>query len=131
MHQNRADFTLSFYYLSQLFISFTEQDRLLHSLFKDVEAIKDWLLKWRKRLNQEPVRDEVRQAKMQSVNPVYIPRNHLIEAAIRAAEDAADFTPFHDLYDVLQKPFELQAGKEKYRLVPKPNEVVEHTFCGT
>ncbi len=131
MHHNQADFTLTFYYLSQLFNNVLEQDKLLHSLFTDVEAIKAWLLKWRKRLNQESVKDEVRQAKMQSVNPVYIPRNHLIEAAIRSAEDAADFTPFHDLYDVLQKPFELQAGREKYMLPPKPEEVVEHTFCGT
>jgi len=65
------------------------------------------------------------------VNPVYIPRNHQIEAAIRAAEDNDDFSVFYDLHKVLQKPYELQARKDVYMLQPKPDEVVQQTFCGT
>ena len=68
---------------------------------------------------------------MQSVNPVYIPRNHQVEAAIRAAEDHNDFSVFEELHAVLQNPFELQQGKDSYMLPPKPEEVVHQTFCGT
>jgi uncharacterized protein YdiU (UPF0061 family) len=68
---------------------------------------------------------------MQAVNPVYIPRNHQVEAAIRAAEDRADFSVFHDLHSVLQNPYAQQDGKQRYMLAPEPEEVVEYTFCGT
>jgi uncharacterized protein YdiU (UPF0061 family) len=65
------------------------------------------------------------------VNPVYIPRNHSIEAAIRAAEDDSDFSAFHALHEVLQLPYELQPGKDAYMQPPQPHEVVHKTFCGT
>ena len=68
---------------------------------------------------------------MQAINPVYIPRNHQIEAAIRAAEDQGDFSVFHELHAVLQDPYVLQEGRERYLLAPEPHEVVEATFCGT
>ena len=68
---------------------------------------------------------------MQVVNPVYIPRNHRIEAAIRAAEDEGDFYVFHELHAVLQQPYVRQDGKDRYLQAPEPGEVVEHTFCGT
>ena len=68
---------------------------------------------------------------MQAVNPVYIPRNHQIEAAIRAAEDHDDFSVFHELHEVLQNPYVQQDGKTHYSLPPEPDEVVQQTFCGT
>jgi len=68
---------------------------------------------------------------MQAVNPVYIPRNHQIEAAIRAAEDHDDFSVFHELHEVLQNPYLQQEGKARYSLPPEPDEIVQQTFCGT
>ena len=141
MAVNQADFTLTFYYLSQLDSEANEKDASLREHFAKPEAIDEWLVRWRQRLSLEPCNqesgndetgnDNERQARMQSVNPVYIPRNHQVEAAIRAAEDHNDFSVFHALYDVLQKPFEQQQGKDDYMLPPKPDEVVEATFCGT
>jgi uncharacterized protein YdiU (UPF0061 family) len=93
--------------------------------------IDQWLEKWRARLRREESVDEKRMATMLGVNPVYIPRNHQIEAAIRAAEDYDDFSEFHALHEVLQKPYELQAGKDRYMQPPKPHEIVNKTFCGT
>ncbi|MCP4406820.1 MAG: hypothetical protein GY807_03505 [Gammaproteobacteria bacterium] len=75
--------------------------------------------------------DAQRQAKMQTLNPVVIPRNHQIEAAIRAAEDCNDFSLFHALHEVLQNPYQQQPGKEVYMLPPEPDQVVHQTFCGT
>jgi len=127
----KADFTLSFYYLSQLNSQPSSQDEKVFSLFAETEQINVWLQKWRQRLNQESSIDKKRQIMMQAVNPVYIPRNHLLEAAIRAAEDRGDFSVFEALHEVLQNPFEYQEGKQQYMLPPKPNEVVHQTFCGT
>ena len=135
MAANNADFTLTFFYLSQLSSRLSseasEQDSEILSLFDKPAQIDDWLVKWRKRLNEETLSDVERQVKMQAVNPVYIPRNHQIEAAIRAAEDHGDFSVFHELHEVLQNPYVQQEGKGRYRLPPEPDEVVLQTFCGT
>ena len=128
---NRADFTLTFYYLSKLEIDSLDHDKHVQALFNDPEQFDHWALKWRERLRKEVINDETRQARMQAVNPVYIPRNHQIEAAIRAAEDHDDFSTFHSLHEVLQKPYELQPQKAAYMLPPEPDEVVRETFCGT
>ncbi|MCW9015018.1 MAG: YdiU family protein [Gammaproteobacteria bacterium] len=131
MAENQADFTLTFYYLSQLNSQADEKDTKLRDLFVNREAMDAWLVRWRQRLAFESMTDAERQASMQSVNPVYIPRNHQIEAVIRAAEDDNDFAPFHALHDVLQNPFQRQQGKDSYLLPPAPDEVVQQTFCGT
>lgn len=131
MAENQADFTLTFYYLSQLDCEANEKDTELRSLFSDAEAIDTWLVRWRERLSQETMSDNERQRSMLSVNPVYIPRNHLVEAAIRAAEDNNDFSVFHALHEVLENPFKRQEGKDGYMLPPEPEEVVQQTFCGT
>lgn len=131
MDANEADFTLTFYHLSRLGAGSAAQDQAIRGLFARPAAFDDWAAQWRERLQREPQGEAARQAGMQAVNPVYIPRNHQIEAAIRAAEDRGDFSVFHALHAVLQNPYAEQAGKERYRLPPEPEEVVAKTFCGT
>ncbi len=131
MAKERADFTLVFHYLSQLDKTANENDQQLIDLFESRETCDEWLSRWRQRLDKEAQSDEDRKASMRLVNPVFIPRNHQIEAVIRAAEDHNDFEPFHQLHDVLERPYELQPGKESYMLPPQPDEVVSQTFCGT
>ncbi len=139
MAVNNADFTLTFFQLSRLpeksatqaAAQASEQDSDCRNLFANPEQFDDWAIKWRKRLTEDRQNDEERQTKMQAVNPVYIPRNHQIEAAIRAAEDEDDFSVFHDLHEVLQNPYVQQEGKDSYMRPPEPDEVVKQTFCGT
>ena len=131
MAGNRADFTLTFHYLSTLEVDSPEQDGNVRTLFSDPQAFDHWAGQWRARLRREGSTDATRQARMQAVNPVYIPRNHRIEAAIRAAEDQGDFSVFHELHAVLQEPWQRQPGKDAYMLPPEPDEVVQQTFCGT
>ena len=68
---------------------------------------------------------------MLRTNPVFIPRNHLVEEAIRAAEDDGDFQPFHALLERLAEPFEFDSRDARYALPPRPEQVVRQTFCGT
>ena len=126
MEINEADFTLTFHYLSQ-----EDSKDKLTNLFLYPDTLNKWLIKWQERLAKESLSDEDRQAMMNKVNPVYIPRNHLVEAAIRSAEDNNNFSVFNELHEVLQNPFALQEGKDKYLMPPKPEEVVHQTFCGT
>jgi uncharacterized protein YdiU (UPF0061 family) len=131
MNKNRADFTLTFFHLSRLDGKSPEGDSECRALFAQPEQFDHWAVQWRERLEKETRNDEERQVAMQAVNPVYIPRNHQVEAAIRAAEDRNDFSLFHELHEVLHNPFVQQPGKEHYQRPPEPEEVVEHTFCGT
>jgi uncharacterized protein YdiU (UPF0061 family) len=131
MDGNRADFTLTFHYLSTLQLDSPDHDGKVRILFGDPGAFDRWADQWRARLRREGSVDVTRQARMLAVNPVYIPRNHRIEAAIRAAEDRGDFSVFHELHAVLQEPWRRQPGKDAYMLPPEPHEVVRQTFCGT
>lgn len=131
MHDNEADFTLTFYHLSRLGAQASPHDDAARHLFAQPATFDEWLAQWRARLKRENQNDAARQNAMQAVNPVYIPRNHQIEAAIRAAEDHGDFSVFHALHAVLQDPHTEQPGKEHYLMPPTPEEVVSKTFCGT
>jgi len=131
MAASNADFTRVFYYLSQLGEEPSDIDNDLRRMFDDPAKFDDWFVKWRERAGEDSVTDGVRQASMQAVNPVYIPRNHQIEAAIRAAEDHGDYSVFHELHEVLERPFTYQEGKDRYLQPPEPDEVVRQTFCGT
>ena len=67
---------------------------------------------------------------MDEVNPVYIPRNHLVEEALDAATDG-DLTPFERLVDAVTSPYAERPGFERYA-EPAPEAFGPYrTFCGT
>jgi serine/tyrosine/threonine adenylyltransferase len=70
-------------------------------------------------------------AAMQRPRPAFIPRNHLVEAAIVAGVQRGDFAPFEELLLVLSNPYDGQRTFARYAEPPKPDEVVRQTFCGT
>ncbi|MBW4024645.1 MAG: YdiU family protein [Proteobacteria bacterium] len=130
MAENTADFTLTFRALCEAAAG-PEGDKAMHALFKDGSAYGAWAARWRARLSTEDVAPEGRQAAMQSVNPAFIPRNHIVEQVIESAVTAEDFGPFDEFLEVLARPFDDQPGRERYALPPAPGERVLQTFCGT
>ena len=94
--------------------------------FADPTAFDGWSRDWQVRLSREADPKAV----MQAANPAYIPRNHQIEAAIRAAV-TGNYAPFHRLNTHLARPFDEQPGMEGFTLPPAPDEEVRKTFCGT
>lgn len=131
MEQYVMDFTLTFHHLTQSVTCANVDDMMRNGYFPQNPGFRDWLRHWEERLQAESVSGNQRMARMRKVNPVYIPRNHQVEAAIRAAEDNDDFSVFHELHEVLQNPFVEQDGKDQYMQPPEPEEVVLRTFCGT
>jgi serine/tyrosine/threonine adenylyltransferase len=67
---------------------------------------------------------------MDRVNPVYIPRNHLVEEALGAAT-GCDLGPVERLLEVVASPFEERPGLERYAAAAPPDFGVYQTFCGT
>jgi uncharacterized protein YdiU (UPF0061 family) len=130
MGANGADFTLTFRRLCEAAPHEADESDV-RSLFAAPSAYDEWAVRWRRRLDQEKVDEATRRAAMLTVNPAYIPRNHRVEAVIRAAIDEDDFAPFHELIAVLSKPFEDQPSFARYAEPPAEHERVCQTFCGT
>jgi uncharacterized protein YdiU (UPF0061 family) len=130
MGENGADFTLTFRRLSDS-ASGQEDGAVVRGMFSNPSAYDEWMPRWRRRLEQEPTDAATRRAAMLAVNPAFIPRNHRVEAVIRAAVDEGDFSPFHELVMVLSNPFEAQPTLVRYADPPADHERVLQTFCGT
>ena len=123
-----VDYTKMFRRLSEAALG---DDQGLLTLFKDGSLIKAWLKKWLERISAIDNSMEEIAIGMNKANPVYIPRNHLVERALKAASKEADYQPFKKLLDVLMQPFEQRQGLEEYE-EPAPKEDGPYiTYCGT
>jgi serine/tyrosine/threonine adenylyltransferase len=130
MAANQVDFTLAFRRLCDA-ADGPEGDARVRALFADPAAYDVWAAGWRARLEEERVDPEERATAMRRVNPAFIPRNHLVEAALKAGVERQDFQPFEELLDVLSRPYEERPGLERYAAPARPEESVRWTFCGT
>jgi uncharacterized protein YdiU (UPF0061 family) len=74
---------------------------------------RQWLLRWQERLTHEALAAEQIVARMDAVNPLYLPRNYLAQEAIDAAEQG-DLAPLLSLTRVLRRPYAAQAGCDAY-----------------
>ena len=130
MAENGADYTLTFRALCDAAAG-PHGDAEARALFQDGSAYDGWAASWRTRLATEPGQAETRAAMMRTANPLYIPRNHLVEAALQAAVAREDYGPFEELLSVITRPYEQRPDLERYMLPPEPSERVMQTFCGT
>jgi uncharacterized protein YdiU (UPF0061 family) len=82
----------------------------------------DWISRWRV-LSPDA-------ESMDRANPIYIPRNHLVEEALSAAT-AGDLDPLHQLLVAVTAPYDERPGLERYAS-PAPEDFGTYrTFCGT
>jgi uncharacterized protein YdiU (UPF0061 family) len=124
LHPARVDFTSFFRSLSPVVRGDASRAR---ALFTEPSEFDAWSERWLARLG--PDRDAIADA-MDRANPVYIPRNHLVEEALAAAT-SGDMAPFERLVEVLEAPFHERPGLERYA-EPAPESYASYqTFCGT
>ena len=71
-----------------------------------------------------------RRARQRAANPVFIPRNHLVQATIEAAE-GGDLAPFHRLAARVADPWTWDPADVDLARPARPEEQVRRTFCGT
>jgi len=125
MMANNADFTLTFRRLGE------GDGSAARDQFLDPGAFDGWHRRWQERLATDDTPPEARRAAMRAINPAFIPRNHLVEAALNAAIERGDFGPFEEMLAVLARPYDDQPGMERYMEPPLESERVRQTFCGT
>jgi uncharacterized protein YdiU (UPF0061 family) len=68
---------------------------------------------------------------MNSVNPVYIPRNHKMEEALDAAVNQSDLGPFTKMLELVTEPYDEQVGCDDYANSAPLDAKPHVTFCGT
>ncbi len=92
------------------------------SLVLDLGRVDAWLDAWLA-LDPDPV-------VMDRANPAYVPRNHLVEQALAAANDG-DLAPLDRLLEAVTAPYDERPGLEDH-LEPAPDSFGAYTtYCGT
>ena len=130
LQTQRADFTLAHRSLSDFAQS--GDANALRGPFNEPAALNAWLTRWQTRTARDATPPATRAASMRLANPAYIPRNHLVEAALTAAVEQGDQAPFEQLLAVLQQPFDTRAGLAVYEQPAAAGSMTGYrTFCGT
>ena len=121
LHSESIDFTLSFRNLAKIVDkSITIED----SIFGKSGVFTKWYKSWKKEINISNVSQQ-----MNLKNPCYIPRNHLIEIALKSGVDG-DMTKINLITTLLESPFIEKDGYEKYTM-PSSSDERYITYCGT
>lgn len=128
--REKDDFTLAFRRLSDISVENGGAGGV-GNLFQFSSLYHDWIDRWKDRCRREDTDVQNRQKLMYSVNPIYIPRNHIVEKVISVATDDSDYCAFNELVETLSQPYVQRPGLEYYATPPKDDEIVSRTFCGT
>ncbi len=119
LNESRVDYTSVFRLLGEAARGDAEPVR---GLFIDLAAFDDWMSRWRALVPDAELMDRT--------NPIYIPRNHLVEEALSAAT-AGDLDPLQRVLGAVTAPYEKRPGLERYA-GPAPEDFGPYqTFCGT
>ncbi len=111
MHAIELDYTLFFRRLA-------EPERITEACYGEVTPVERamlerWLARYRARVAIEGLSEAERAARICEVNPIYIPRNYLVQEVI-AATERGDRGELHALLDVLRAPYTERRGLERY-----------------
>ena len=68
---------------------------------------------------------------MKKINPLYIPRNHLVEHALDEALSRENYKPFYNLLNFVTNPFDEVSNSKEYILPAPVTDTPYKTFCGT
>lgn len=131
MSKEQCDFTLCFRFLAENLVPSDTHPPGISDFFQLPSAFNPWMEQWRRQVDKENANLSAVQADLLAINPAFIPRNHLVEEVIERATTHNDFSPFHSLADLLESPFDYHPDHRSYAQPPRPEEVVENTFCGT
>jgi uncharacterized protein YdiU (UPF0061 family) len=119
LRQGQVDYTSFF---RSLGTAARGQAEAARGMFVDLAGFDAWALRWRA---LGPDADA-----MDRVNPVYIPRNHLVEEALASAT-GGDLDPLKRLLDAVTFPFDERPGLERYAAPAPASFGAYRTFCGT
>ncbi|MDC1166071.1 YdiU family protein [Candidatus Pelagibacter sp.] len=122
MENNKTDFTNTFCNLMDI-------QSIKDPIYQNQEYL-NWTAKWKKRLEKNNTEKEKYLELMRSVNPIFIPRNHKVEEALKDANENKLET-LNQLLEVIKYPYKDNGIIKDYQQ-PMSNENGDYkTFCGT
>ncbi|MFN0248177.1 MAG: protein adenylyltransferase SelO [Kofleriaceae bacterium] len=77
------------------------------------DRVTRWLAAYAQRIRAEKIDERERAERMNAINPLYVPRNYVVQRVIDATE-AGDRAALPELMDVLRHPYTEQPGKERF-----------------
>jgi serine/tyrosine/threonine adenylyltransferase len=122
LKESRVDYTSFFRGLSQACGDDPKDTEPTRGLFVNLTGIDEWISRWHAHGPDAALMDRT--------NPIYIPRNQLVEEALTAAT-AGDLDPLQQLLSAVSAPFDERAGFERYAIPASEDFGTYQTFCGT
>ena len=122
MVSNKADYT-------NTFLSLVDSRFSTEKIHKN-NSFVSWKKSWESRLREDGCSKEQSLILMNKNNPSIIPRNHIVEEALEAA-NFKDFGLVKKLIDVLKSPYKKDFLDDKYQKPPSEGDENYKTFCGT
>ncbi|CAK1552374.1 unnamed protein product [Leptosia nina] len=125
MEDTMADFTATFRQLAEIKL---EELSDANNQFENYWSLKkvstgkkwqQWVKKYQQRIHLENIGEEERRKRTTIVNPIYVPRNWILQDAIADAEQN-DFKKVRHLLEVLKEPFKLNEEAEKLGYSSQP-----------
>lgn len=118
LEKNKMDYTNTFVNLTTETITYENED------------FSTWRKKWKVAIHEHTNEEDAKNL-MKKVNPSVIPRNHLVETALKDAV-SGDFSAFYELQKILSTPYNYELFDDKYTQAPQLRfDENYQTFCGT
>ena len=121
MEANKADYTNTFLQLLN--------PKNEHIGIYGLADFQSWFTRWEERVSTYAWEEVC--SLLNTFNPKFIPRNHLVEEALHQAANLSDYGLFHRLLEVLQAPYEEHKGNEDFQEPPSDGDGGYQTYCGT
>ncbi len=124
LEKNKIDFTNGFRVLSK--VLFKEA-----AFYTNDQEYLDWHTNWLQRLVEQKKDFNHVAEEMNKINPILIPRNHIVADIIFKAVKENDYTELKRFLSAIENPFTENKEYQRYYAPPTENERVIYTFCGT
>ena len=118
MDSYKADYT-------NTFLGLTLDKASKDSLFQSID-FKSWKKKWKKRTENDKNSTKL----MKENNPIYIPRNHLVESALNNAING-NKEEFDKILNRMSHTYDYETKLDEFQTIPKGFDESYKTFCGT
>tara|TARA_B100002052_G_scaffold299164_1_gene335846 strand:+ start:7892 stop:9343 length:1452 start_codon:yes stop_codon:yes gene_type:complete len=118
MQSYKSDYT-------NIFASLT-LDKPYNDALTSSSDFKNWHKNWRERIKIEKNSHEI----MQLNNPLYIPRNNLVEHALKKAI-IGNMNEFENLLGIISNTYNYDSKLYEFQKIPKGFDKSYKTFCGT
>ena len=129
LENDKLDLTLAYRWLTHEALEDSHHTPI-HQLFTPSNSLLAWRTEWARRRAGNKASSEELNARMISANPVVIPRNHQVAAAIAEAE-VGDYGHLERAFARWQSPFIWTDNDLSWAAAPDASERVTRTFCGT